>query len=294
MSYEKLYDIVVVDLGNDTLLPMILSGSSNCSEWYRSKYVPERNWWPLLGKDIFGDKNTVMTAAKRMFPDAAQEQFYYNGKFLSGSDVMKKITKAIDTTLTLEDYKKAGYFGSYVNKEYVKTGEELKNKIEQYVKAGTEVFIDFGHYPLKRPKKKKEGLVVLKTRRKNNPSYVVNIETTSTNNIIIHYGKIEDALLFSGEEEAIKAVGNFSALKAVSLKTQCQKEKEWVIWTFGDRYVSKMIKNRLWITDDTKYAMRFATETAAQKYLDEIRRRGHTNAQYYKIIKLEDKNDEGK
>ena len=47
MSYEILYSRQFVSLGNGTYIPMILSGSSNCTMFRYGREILERHWWPL-------------------------------------------------------------------------------------------------------------------------------------------------------------------------------------------------------------------------------------------------------
>lgn len=108
MSYEIVYSTNFVDLGNGKYLPVILTGSNNCTMYYGNREIKERYWTLFFGADGITTKEDMLKWAENLLAkhtaDYEMEWFVKNGKWITGKSIYKYIENACRNAKTIEEF----------------------------------------------------------------------------------------------------------------------------------------------------------------------------------------------
>ena len=314
MSYEILYGRQFIDLENGTYVPLILSGSNNCSMFHNGREIAERHWWPignLVGKT---EEELLQWMDDRIDKDnPGHEWFMQNGKWLFDSSMPKWFKSGVKSALTIEDIKKrlpeqslycfvsvydndkhysnVGY-NTHENKKFVCTTEELLQWIDEYnarvisKKEHESIYphISFsGIKPLGLGiKNDVAGPVICKIGTRYLIEYDAEKRTYS-------YGPdISKAIVFeSSEAFKNKTMG---LIRKYQLIKAARPKKEFVIkvsdGSYCGRYVEKQSRSRLHFASRPETAKGFASEKAASKYIEESLKGKYSRACSFIVEKI--------
>lgn len=288
-----MYGKQFIDLKDGRILPVVLMGSNNCTEYIGGREVLERNWG-LLGDNTFSyaDFEKLMSPAKENEHD--YEMFKENGKWICRSNYLKWLRNAFNSAMTIEEIlafrpgsvtlsmcyisNEGGGSKYRFNVKYCRTTEEIKNYIDS----------DFASYVPENGKKYlnvafsgREGLRLKKIdfskpficKYKNN--YLVQIN----DNGISAECSPEKAIVFNNLDDFLEKTKNciwcrekLTVYKPIKNKTNEQQKKYAVRCTnlYGMPYVHKMSRNHWFSTSNWEKAMRFPTIKQAEKYLAKV------------------------
>ena len=301
MSYEILYGQQFVDLGEGRVLPLILSGSNNCTMYHGGREIRERNWW-CFGPD--GPCSTKDGLMKWIEESAAEkpdnEWFLRGGKWMLGSNMVKWMENSIKSARTIEDilhilpyqsltcyvqvydktksYSEAGY-SKQIERAYPKTTEEIRAWIEKFKRIKEEkgekeeiyASIEFsGIEPLKLGKKSAsaDGPVVCKQKGR----YLSEYKKTIHGYTYTFSHDIAEAITFENEEDFREKTKELHLSNYRLVKAQ-QPQRNFVIKVHGGTrdgyYVEKISTRHLFFTRTSKSGRRFASAGEAMTYIAE-------------------------
>ena len=314
MSYEILYGRQFIDLGNGTYIPLILSGSNNCSMFQNGREIAERHWWPignLVGKT---EEEILQWMNDRIDKDnPGHEWFMRSGKWLLDTDMIKWFKSGISSACTIEEiikrlplqslycfisvydnaksYSDVGY-NTFENNKYIHTTKELIAWIGEYNtrisnKKEYETiypYISFsGIKPLGLgPKNDIIGPVICKIGTRYLMEYDAEKRTYS-------YGPdISKAIVFeSSEAFKDKTKGLIRKYRLVKAD---RPKKEFVIkvseGSYCGRYVEKQSRSRLHFTYNPELAKGFSSEKTAYRYIEESLKGKYSRACSFVIEKI--------
>lgn len=149
MSVEILYGRQFIDLKNGKIIPLVLSGSSNCTEYVRGREVLERNWWALRCETQIAP-NDLVRFFKDIVSDGLPHEFfakgYRGGPWLNEKNIVKWVENGIEAALSIEEILKyrpsqsltceIQLFGDkhyeHTKLRFCKTTEDILEWIEEY------------------------------------------------------------------------------------------------------------------------------------------------------------------
>lgn len=106
MGYTIIYDRAFLRTTRG-IIPMILHGSNNCSDFVNGREVAEKYWSGWNDKLIeFSENNlhdTLASIFTSSFGDADYELFKWHGKWIRGNELEKWFKAGIKTAMTLEE-----------------------------------------------------------------------------------------------------------------------------------------------------------------------------------------------
>lgn len=308
MSYTICYDRCFIKSGLG-ITPMWLVGSNNCTErtwgtdgkWHERR---ERSWNPLFGADMaVATPDELMAKARSYVPSTYGEHFKRGRKWVDDDGWLRFCENGIKKAVTIEEliaFQRRTAMGcSLVVWEYgqhewhekshheliktIQTSEEFEEwlrSVQERVKNKAQneaLFLDIGigtddplhcSAPINEPK----GKVIVKY--KNN--YIVRIDVHS----IGYCRRPDDALIFDSIAEAKKSCegrGLYPLSFVDADKVLARLNWKWcVIISSGYRkgqYIEKRTARKITLGLTPKYAKRFPTKAAAEKWLAELRPR---------------------
>ena len=307
MSYEILYGRQFLDLGNDTYVPIILSGSNNCSMFHNGREIRERHWWSF-GSYGGGDpiakskEGWVQWITDRVDGNPEGEWFMRGSKWLLGKDMIRWFESGIKSAYTIEQivsrlpsqslhcaisiynkdipYAEKGHH-RFENEKFIRTTEELVKWVEDFearrtAKAEAEtVYADLqfsGIEPLGLgPKPQAKGPLMCKIGKNCYLSHYRVFNGMSEHS----YGPdVTQALVFDSEEDFKEKTRGVTLPRNYRLVKAVLEPLEYAIKVsegcYTGQYVLKKTRNRVHFTYGTLYAKKFASEKAAQSYIDKM------------------------
>lgn len=320
MSYEILYGRQFIDLQNGTYIPMILSGSNNCTMFRNGREVRERHWWPYLSRPALTLDEMRKHANEVALAHPDSEWFMRGGKWMFTSDIPHWIESGIKSARTIEElashsyplqcrviiydntipYGNKGYCREEVC-EYIKTTEGLIEWIRRYEEIkksarGTEAiypmmsFMTFESLNLG-AKLKPGSPVVCKRGNQYLSHYDIGRGYTFSSDA-------DEAIVFESEEDfQLKLAGHRIDKYRLVAPPKPKKDKPIAIQIAGGSYagyyIEKLTRSRLHFTGHQKYARRFSTEKEAQRFIDEKLKDRFRACYGYNIIKVEAEEEAG-
>jgi len=116
MSYEICYSRAFIKT-NRGIIPLVLSGSNNCTEFKHGKERRERDWGTFYG-NRFIEKNASEILDFFKNKDDKSDFCKYRGKWLNYCDAYDFYLKGIKNALYLEEYLKNGLFRNTQGRTY--------------------------------------------------------------------------------------------------------------------------------------------------------------------------------
>lgn len=155
MSYEKLYSKQFVKVEENWIIPMVLSGSSNCTMYYGGREIGERSWFHFvpscdnhidnLTMNINDIRDYYDKRTKEGDPESEWFKDMNSGNWITNATFMKWFDNGVKSARTIEEVKSVipgqsiyCFVTSYHNTEfksvqnkctYCNSTEELKNWI---------------------------------------------------------------------------------------------------------------------------------------------------------------------
>lgn len=323
MSYEILYGTNFLKLDENTVLPMILSGSSNCTEYnpLTGREMLERNWWPYIPKYKEADPTSItvqlsdIPKIKQFFDslDKDTDLFERNGSFISPKTAKIWYVNALENAITIEEYQKYNYGCSLhcaivIYKDSVR--KPIMNKcckttydILQWLSEASEYiaesktnnpelcfFYNLSFGCKKQFKKPNTRDVNEPVAIKGKLGYLSKVAETSQT-----YSKdIFDAMVFENSLEAqeflfsrqlTNRIANIVFVKVRPILKQ--KEYKYVIGVDQSAilFLKRISARRVFLDYDINRAKTFATESAAKKYIEKYSLGSRFNAKFFVVDK---------
>lgn len=301
MSYEILYGRQFVSLENGTYVPMILSGSSNCTMYHNGREIRERHWWPLGSQDLMGKSEAeLLDWIKTRTQDNPDSEWFMRGsKWMTGKSMLQWMTNSIRSARTIEDIihhvpyqslrccisvydnnKKYGERGYQTNEceKYIHTTKDLQlwidgfNRRYENIKENETIYpcMEFsGIEPLKIGSAvKSDNPVICKIGN----GYLSEFEIKEHGSSYTYCPDIASAIVFENTDDFISKTKGLRLSKYRLVKAD-QPAKNFVIkidaGCYRAQYVKKKTSRRLLLSFGVETAMRFASEKAAQRYIDD-------------------------
>ena len=296
MSYEILYAKKFIRLPNNSFIPLILSGSNNCSMFVNGKEIRERHWW-ILGKLIAKKEKDMLEWICNFDCD---EWFKVGSNWISGqNDMIKFIKNSCKNASTIEEILEANRFVSFsasisiydstksygekgwerrVNEKYLKTTDEIM----EWIKEGKEIERNLNENetlywnmefatikPLKSNSisKSSTGPVICSPKR---GWYI----SEYTDRGYTYCSDIEKAIIFESVESfkesglAERIHGGYKLINGVV------KPKDYVILVtegfYSGCYIQKLTSKNLHFTRSIESAKRFEREKEALDYIEKM------------------------
>lgn len=309
MSYEILYDRKFIRTTRG-IIPMILSGSNNCTEFTysgsgRSYERRERHWWAYIprGMEIADHpENAYLIEMSRLTSSEGEphEMFMSHGKWLMSNQWRKWFQNGCKSALSIEEYLKQNRHQSFyceirayktgsaysesVDGAYVRSTAELEvwldnanRKVmelnEQFSSDGGSAYICLSfsiNEPLNAVRLATEGAVVAK----NNACFVK--EYITDKSLTFTVDPAEAAVFDSVEDAKAKLGYHWKNIRFVKAENQL-KERNFVLkfmnGNLQGRYLQRKTNGRLYSTSYQEDAKRFETEQEAVRYAKATRNR---------------------
>lgn len=297
MSYEIVYDRQFIKTRRG-IIPCFLYGSNNCYEiTYKGREVRERNWSNWSNDIIDVSAERIIEFFKTWTGGTYQEHFMMNGKWFDDNALMRWVNNGLKSALTIEDI---GYTAKCTlsiydrtkecdDKDYfthksqdVKTTEELeswvdmaKERLAQHA-DNERVYITVGFYgrePLRLHKQNIKGNVIVKYHNQ----YIEFVDDDGSG--FRATSDISNALVFKSVEDAKAKIKYLAHYKMRFMKaTNKEIVKSYRIFVkskthYNGYYVYKVTRGGLRGTVEAKNGMGFVSEKAAQKYIDNLKRK---------------------
>lgn len=322
MSYEIMYDRRFIRTTRG-FIPMILSGSNNCTEIRyslsgRRSERRERHWWAWIPRSMTITDHPEAEYLKRidiLTKDTPNHQlFQWNGDWLTDRQWRRWFQKGCRTALTLEEYRAHNRIQSFVGyisvwrgiddpettelKQFIHTTEELENWLDQANdrikeihktatgKCTTYICLAWDiNEPLDVPAMAPAGAVVAK----NGDRFLAEFEKGKR---LVFSSDASAAIIFSSAEEAVEQIGNgWKKLRFVNADRQ-MREKNYVLMAntgvYAGCYIRRRTKNYLHFTRLTNDAKRYATEVEAIRYAKELAMRFSVLGNNIALVNLKD------
>lgn len=306
MSYEILYGRQFIDLGNGKYIPMILSGSNNCTMYVGGREVLERHWWPLFSERLVAasEAELVRFFEERTAENPDSEWFKNGSRWLCGKDMVRWCKSGVKSARTIEEIQSVKPYQSLychidvydANKEYgesgyhtqehreiIKTTEDLlkwigvfserkENKLEN---ESVYMSIAFsGLEPLKLGLKVKKDEPVL---CKIGSRYLADFRVTERGSEYTYSADVSQAIVFENEDDFREktkglCLNGYRLVKA-SGKTKAKNANFIIVVADGcyaGYYVKKRTSRSLQFTRYTNEAKKFKTENEARKYIEDM------------------------
>lgn len=324
MSYEILYSRQFLDLGNGSYLPVILSGSNNCTMFHNGREIRERHWWSFGsygGHDPItkSKEDWLRWMSERIEGNPEQEWFMRGGKWLFGKDMIKWMDSGIKSARTIDEivfrspsqslhcaisiynksipYAEKGHH-RFENEKYIRTTEELVQWVDDFearrkMKNGNETIyadVEFsGIEPLGiGPKPQAKGPVVCKIRN----AYLSEYSVSSGGSSHSYGPDISQAVVFESVEDFEEKTKGVVLPKGYRLVKADLTPLEYAIkvsvGSCSGQYLLKKTRRRAQLTWNAKFAKKFATENAAQSYIDKMLDGRYPYAAF-EAVKIEEK-----
>ena len=316
MSYEILYAKKFIKLSDNTFIPLVLSGSSNCTMFVGGREIFERHWW-VLGGLIGKSEEEMLNWAKSLDYSNGTNWFKSGSDWIVGDDILRFFSNGVKRASAIEEILEANrgvtlsasvtvYDNTkeYGEKEYkrheaerysIKTTEELEEwikeatAIEKGKKGNEQVYFNLEFSTIKPLKtnhvpKNIAGPVICSVQR---GKYL----TDYTDNGYSFCASIEKALVFASAE-AFKDTGlatRISGYKLMSAEIKRRKKDFFIAVTKGSRagYLVKKLSSRsLYFTGYPEAAKRFEREKDAADYIEKKLKGRFNGAEEFEIRKI--------
>jgi hypothetical protein len=132
MSSEIIYAKQFIKISNDKFVPMILCGSSNCTEYVNGRERRERSWFPhtyIVNGNLFGALSEMLETCEQI-NESHKEEDGYDEKYFGSYECLKINSKQ-------PSYKE------YVN--LFKNGCKNAKTVEELTEKGIRVCVQNGH-----------------------------------------------------------------------------------------------------------------------------------------------------
>ena len=292
MSYDICHDRCFIKSGLG-YTPMWLVGSNNCTEpvcgldgrWRERR---ERHWSPI--DNLAGVSEADLMTMAWKYVRGTDYQFMRNGKWVDDAGWIRFVENGIKKAVTIEELLKATHRNTMLCRLHVWVGDDSHFELETYVKSTAEYdewlhkakalkesrtdkwgpwfTIDMG---MREPIKISPASQNLTGRvaAKYEGNYIVRFDERS----ITYSKRVNDAIIFDSLDEAKKACeGHGLPIQYVNGdNVASRKEWKWCIkvntGVHQGEYIRQRTAKRLKLDYDTKYAKRFPTKAAAEKYI---------------------------
>lgn len=314
MSYEILYAKKFIRLPNNSFIPLILSGSNNCSMFVNGKEIRERHWW-ILGKLIAKKEKDMIEWICNFDCD---EWFKVGSNWISGqNDMIKFIKNSCKNASTIEEILEANRFVSFsasisiydstksygekgwerrVNEKYLKTTDEIMEwikegkEIERNLKENESLYWNMEFSTIKPLKsnsvsKSLTGPVICSPKR---GWYI----SEYTDRGYTYCSDIEKAIIFESVESfkesglAERIHGGYKLINGVV------KPKPYVIYVtdgfYSGYFVSRLTKGILHFSSTFENAKKFEREKEALKYIESKLQGRFRSANDFRVIRHPD------
>ena len=303
MSVEIYYGRNFIKVG-DKYIPLILHGSSNCTEFVNGREVLERNWSTICLDFLCTEKE--MMDRIDSFEDPYGEWFRKGsrgGQWVDKEGFKKICKNACKDAHTIEEYVENRNHGlsikackweehSFIskNRAFIKTTQELLDWYDNFNKElkdeGYTIWAEFNtREQIKFPKMNPAAFPCVIRCGK---SYLID-ENGYQGKYNTWCANKKKALVINNQEELNNIKQNLVPLgsKTVTTENATIKVKPYVIlYDLGgwSRYVKKKSSSHIFFTEDRDYAIEFSTEKGAQKYIDKF---DESNRSRAKVVRIE-------
>ena len=296
MSIEIMYGRQFVKLDDEHILPLTLSGSSNCTMFIGGREILEREWNCLINGIVIpgASVDEYRKALEKLVsnnPDG--EWFRQGGKMLIGKNILKWFDSGCKSAATIEEIKqkypqqsiKCSLMGHSKDKndyhstmkfiKYCDTTEEIKEWLATYSNYKDDEYDYYIHMGLLGIKPVSMGKPV-----KENTPLIVKIGSRYLTDIsefsMTRCGDIKQAKVFANKEEFEKTClpWRFSNKYRLISATAALVTKPYIIVKAeNEKLIVKKVSSRhCFYTTEDKQAKTFKTENEAkkwkEKYLD--------------------------
>lgn len=299
MSYDICYDRCFLrsEMG---ITPMWLVGSSNCTEsvygvdgkWHERL---ERHWSPLCNLAGVSEKE-LMERAYSYVPSHYNQHFMRGGKWVDDAGWIRFVENGIKKAVTVEQLLKFSRRSQMYCKMHVWVKDDSHFELQTWVSTTAE-FDDWLRQAkeFKASRNDEWGPWFCIDMGMNEPLHIGNSDPKLPGRVAVKYKgnyvvgvgvhgisyarRVDDALIFDSLEAAKEACeGHGLQLQYVDGDAvAARKEWDWFIRVSAGvhegRYVGKRTASKIMMEYDTKYAKRFPTKAAAEKYIAELRPR---------------------
>ena len=298
MSYEILYAKKFIRLSNNTFIPLVLSGSNNCTTFVNGREVRERHWW-VLGGLVKKTEEEICEWARGCMSSSYSVEWFKNGSsWITGDDIFSFIKNSTQRASTIEEILKAnpcvslsvhlsiydstknfGEKGYRIDTpvRFPRTTPELEEWIEESIEREKSLeknkqlyykieFSELKHLKSASVAKSITGPVFCCPQK---GYYLIKYDIEHSS---YTYGKNpSEAIVFESIEEFNKS-GVGEIIHSYKLVKAEIKPKNFVVVVCGGFhsgcYVQKLTAHRVYFTNYVDDARRFKGETEAQNYIN--------------------------
>jgi len=297
LSYDICYDRCFIRSGMG-ITPMWLVGSNNCTEsiWGldgKCHERRERHWSPLCNMAGVSEEE-LMEKAYSYVPTTYNQHFMRGGKWVDDAGWIRFVENGIKNAVSIEDVLKYTHRSKMMCRLHTWVGDDSRYWLETYVSTTAEYdewlrkakelkesrndewgpwfCVDMGmREPIKIPAKKNlSGKVVAKYKN----DYICSVDCHG----IVRSPLIENAIIFDSLEKAKEVCEKQTVWQITYVDgSAIEKRKEWkwaikaTTGTYQGMYVERRTAHKVRMDYSSKYAKRFPTKAAAEKYIAELR-----------------------
>ena len=312
MSYEILYARKFIRLSDDTIIPLILSGSSNCTMFENGREIGERHWW-ILGGLLGKKEEDLFEWAQRYISKERETEWFKEGsQWITGTDIFRVLKNSVKRASTIEEIleanplihlsasisicdssknwgekgyerREAEYSSLRTTKEIEKWVREVR-KIEVEKKEEERVYFNMSFSTIKQLKpnvisKSLTGPVICCVRR---GSYITEYNERS----YTYNSRIEDALIFESVE-AFRKSGLSERIHGYRLISGNIKPKNFAVEVsdgpWEGYYIQKLTAHRVYFTRQLDFAKKFEKEKDALAYIEKKLKSRISNMKEFKV-----------
>ena len=331
MSYEILDSRQFVSLNNGTYIPIILSGSNNCTMYHNGREIRERHWWPF---GYYGSHDLKLAKAEeelmqwiheRIEDNPDGEWFMRGGKWMLGKDMPRWMASGVKSARTLEEIRAAlphqslycsitvyDNTKSYGNVGYQKnenaTFVHTTSELVEWINAFEKRLHERKAHESVHPNLTFSGIEPLKLGTKSDLSnkpvvckckygYVSEYENRGNGCGSLSYNiDISKAIVFENEDDFNRKMTGIRP-KYYRLVKADQPKKNFVIkiseGCYTGQYVEKKTRSRLHMTYSLSRAMRHTSEKAALKFIEDKLIGRFANCKAFAVEKIAENVTEG-
>ena len=323
MSYEILYGRQFIDLGNGRYIPMILSGSNNGTMFHDGREIRERYWWPFTSDDLLAAPAEIMIewAEEQASKGQDMEWFRRGSKWMHYSDIPNWIKSGIASARTLDEittmvpyqslrcsisiydesksYGEKGYHRDE-NLRYIRHTEELIAWLKEYEEMKENKKENERYYPKMSfsgieplglgVKRASDQPVICKI----GPRYLCSYNCEEIGRCTYACSSnISEAIVFENAADFAEKTKGLFAFTEYRLISANQKEKLYIVAVETvnspkTMYVKRKNLHKLSVSTSTKDALKFATEKAAQTYIDKVLTDNYPAVKAFRVEKIEE------
>ena len=326
MSYEILYDRKFIRTTRG-IIPMILSGSNNCTEqmWSRSgrSYERrERHWWAWIPKSLPVMDNTETDYLNKIASicegnDPDRELFRWNGNWLTYGQWLRWFKNGCSASATIEEYLSQNRTQSFVGHIRIYTEEAwVQRELEEYIHttAKLESWLDRANERVKQISAEQQnaldvyiclsfsGNEALKVRSRSVEGEVVAkrrdafLKDYQKGKWMMFTRDPAEAKVFPSIDVALEELGSGAeSVRFVKAKKQLRPKNFAIRILHGNlsgHYIMRKTKNHLFPAYSIKEAKRFPSHEAAISFAKETRKRGFRIGDTVVVVNQADNTEE--